>query len=527
MSGLSVDYTSSRGDVIAALRNVSLDLGPQQVLGVLGESGSGKSSLSHALLRLLPRNATITAGSVQYAGRNVLSLSDRELRRLRGASIALISQEPALALNPVLSIGRQIIDVLRAHRRVSQKEAKERARLMLREVGFPEPDRILSAFPHQLSGGQRQRAAIAQALVCSPDLLIADEPLSSLDTITQAEILELLQRMKRELKLAMIFVTHNAGVLSALADRVLVLESGHVRAEGTLDELRGSKDDYVRSLIFPEESLSQDNVGKQQEAKPQLLLQVRNVSKQFVQKRFFSPSKFSVQALRGIDLELGQGSATAIIGRSGSGKTTLARCIAGFEIPDSGEIRIDNEDPKRQRAQVQLIFQDAGSALNPRFTAAQIIAEPLDIAGELSIVQKKERALELMKEVGLDPQWHSRKAAEFSGGQRQRLAVARALAASPRLVILDESLSGIDLPLQAQMLTLLRHLQRHHGLTFLHITHDLNFLPLFADAVIVMDRGQIVERCTPASLPQSSHPATQALLEAGEQLHVPGLEAVL
>jgi ABC-type glutathione transport system ATPase component len=525
--GLSVNYTSTRSEIIPALHNVNLEVAPQQVVGVLGQSGSGKSSLSHAILKMLPGNAGIE-GSIEFGGRDLLKMPERELRGLRGAGIALVSQEPALALNPVLTIGRQIIDVLQAHQRVSYKEAKERARTMLAEVGFSEPDRILSAYPHQLSGGQRQRAAIAQALICSPELVIADEPLSSLDTITQAEILELFKKVKRDLKLSMIFVTHNAGVLSALADRVVVLAAGQVRTQGTIEELSAQKDDdYVRGLIFPEKTLAQEAVCQQKTTDAEVLLEVKNLGKQFTQRRFFSRQKFAVQALEGIDLELGEGTSTAIIGRSGSGKTTLARCIAGFEIPDAGEVKIGGTEEKQRRREVQLIFQDAGTALNPRFTAAEIISEPLDIAGELTITQRKERACQLMKEVGLDPEWHARKAGEFSGGQRQRLALARALAASPRLLILDESLSGLDLPLQAQMLRLLLDLQVRHQLTLLHITHDLNFLPLFAEEVVVMDAGKIVERCIPAKLLHSSHPATRALIEASEQLHLPGLEAAL
>ncbi|MGE5323921.1 MAG: nickel ABC transporter ATP-binding protein NikE [Actinomycetota bacterium] len=525
MRGLSVDYVSASGESISALHDVSLEVRQQQVLGVLGESGSGKSSLSRAILRLLPSNGKVIAGSVEYDGNDILGLTPRLLRELRGAGIALISQEPALALNPVLTIGKQIIDVLRAHARVSKQEAMERTRAMLWDVGFPDPERVGRAYPHQLSGGQRQRAAIAQALICRPGLLIADEPLSSLDTITQAEILDLLQKLKREFNLTVIFITHNARVLSSLADQVVIMRQGRVQARGTLQQIGGEQDDYVRGLIHPEKTLGPGTLKTAGDAfsSARPLVQITNVSKQFVQRRFLSRRKFAVQALKNIQLEIPQGSTVAVIGRSGSGKTTLARCIAGFEQPDDGKIIFAGSN----RRSVQLIFQDAGTALNPRFTAAEAIAEPLEIVRQGSPAQRTQRALQLMEESGLDPAWGERKVGEFSGGQRQRLAIARALAAEPEMLILDESLSGLDLPLQAQILRLLMDLQSRHGLTYLHITHDLNFLPLFANHVIVMDQGTIVEACNPAALFASSHPATRALVEASERLHAPGLEAVL
>jgi len=529
LTGLSIDYLGSDGEVVSALNNVDLEIREGEVLGVLGESGSGKSSLSNAILRLLPPNGRISSGCIEYRGKDLLALSPNELRQVRGAGIALISQEPALALNPVLTISRQMIDVLRAHRRVSKEQAMEQTRAMLREIGFSEPDRVLRAYPHQLSGGQRQRAAIAQALICEPSLLIADEPLSSLDTVTQAEILELLQKLKSEFNLGMMFITHNAGVLSNLAERVAVIEGGRIRACGTLAELSSLDDDYVRSLIFPEKDVGQVPVQAQasdSSLSEEPLLRVRNLSKHFVQQRIFLRRKFAIRALNGIDFEIRKGSTTAVIGRSGSGKTTLARCIAGFEVPDSGEIVFPDAGRNQPHRVVQLIFQDAGTALNPRFTAAETIAEPLVIARQTSADQRSQRVRELMDEVDLDPSGASRKVAEFSGGQRQRIAIARALAASPQLLILDESLSGLDLPLQAQILSLLMDLQSRHGLTYLHITHDLNFLSMFADEVIVMDEGRIVERNAPIALFQSTHPATRLLVEASERLHVPGLEVV-
>lgn len=530
VSALSVDYDAAGGNVVRALRNLDLEIADAESVGVLGESGSGKSSLALALMRLLPRNARVASGSIDYRGRSVLEFPPAQLREMRGGEVALISQEPALALNPVLPLGRQIADVLLAHRKLTRQEVSARCTEMLRQVGFTDPERIMRAYPHELSGGQRQRVAIAQALVCRPKLLIADEPLSSLDAATQAEILDLLQRLKRDLGLAMLFITHNAGALAALADNIVVMREGEAVARGTVDKLRASPDEYVQGILFPEKSLS-NAVHKAGAIDSAPLLEVRGLSKRFVQKRMLSRKQFVVQSLKEIDLVLRTGSTVAVLGRSGSGKSTLARCIAGFETADSGEIVLEGKPAQKNkggaRRRVQMIFQDAATSLNPRFTARQIVAEPLEIARWKSEADRTARAMKLMAEVGLDPDWAPRLAGEFSGGQRQRLALARALAAEPRLLIMDEALSGLDMPLQAQMVRLLMELQARHGLTYLYISHDLNFISLFAQEVVVMDSGRIVEQTTPAKLAQSTHPATRELLEASERLHAPGVEAAV
>lgn len=532
VSSFSVEYDAAGGDVVRALHGIDFEIVPGETVGVLGESGSGKSSLAAALLRLLPRNARVAAGGIEYRGRDLAKFTPEQLRKMRGAEVALISQEPALALNPVLPLGQQILDVLKAHSALGRRQLAPRCREILREVGFEDPERILRAYPHQLSGGQRQRVAIAQALVCHPQLLIADEPLSSLDAATQAEIVDLLERLKREMGLAVVFITHNAGVLWALADQVVIMRKGEVLARGSVDELRRSPDPYVQSVLFPERSIGERRAAARAPARP--LLQVRGLSKKFVQRRMLSRKKFVLQALEGIDLELEAGATVAVLGRSGSGKSTLARCIAGFETPDSGEVLLNGRKLAYSRAgfarewtEAQMIFQEAATSVNPRFTARQVIAEPLEIARWKTGLEQTARALELMEEVGLDPAWAGRLAGEFSGGQRQRLALARALAAGPRLLIMDEALSGLDMPLQAQMVRLMMDLQARHGLACLYISHDLNFVSLFAREIVVMDGGKIVERLTPARLGQSGHPATRALVEASERLHAPGVEAAV
>lgn len=531
-SALSVDYDAAGGDVVRALRNLDLEIADGESVGVLGESGSGKSSLALALLRLLPRNARVVSGRVEYRGRSLAEFSAAQLREMRGGEVALISQEPALALNPVLPLRRQLADVLLAHHKLNRNAVSIRCNEMLREVGFPEPERILRAYPHELSGGQRQRVAIAQALICRPRLLIADEPLSALDAATQAEILELLQRLKRDLRLAMLFITHNAGTLAALADNIIVMREGEVAARDSIAKLQSSadKDEYVQGMLFPEKNLAGEHPSSVSATEEAPLLEVRGLSKKFVQQRMLSRRKFVVQSLTGIDLTLRRGSTVAVLGRSGSGKSTLARCLAGFETPDSGEILLRGKaEAIREgvRRPVQMIFQDAATSLNPRFTARQVIAEPLDIARWKTGAERTVRALALMEEVGLNPEWAVRLAGEFSGGQRQRLALARALAAGPELLIMDEALSGLDMPLQAQMVRLLIDLQLRHALTYLYISHDLNFVSLFAQEVIVMEAGRIVERTTPAGLAGSVNPVTRELVEASERLHAPGVEAAV
>jgi ABC-type glutathione transport system ATPase component len=530
-SALSVDYDAAGGAMVRALRNLDLEIAGGESVGVLGESGSGKSSLALALLRLLPGNARVVSGKVEYRGRSLAEFSAEELRQMRGGEVALISQEPALALNPVLPLRRQLADVLLAHHKLDRDAVSSRCNEMLREVGFPDPERILRAYPHELSGGQRQRVAIAQALICRPRLLIADEPLSALDAATQAEILELLQRLKRDLRLAMLFITHNAGALAALADNIIVMREGEVAARGSIGKLQSSPDEYVQGILFPEKNLAGEPRASGPSADEGPLLEVRGLSKKFVQQRMLSRRKFVVQSLIGIDLSLRRGSTVAMLGRSGSGKSTLARCLAGFETPDSGEVLLQGKPKEAKKAgvrrPVQMIFQDAATSINPRFTARQVIAEPLEIARWKTDAERTVRALALMEEVGLNPEWAPRLAGEFSGGQRQRLALARALAAEPELLIMDEALSGLDMPLQAQMVRLLVRLQSRHGLTYLYISHDLNFISLFAQEVIVMEAGRIVERTTPARLAGSTNPATRELVEASERLHAPGVEAAV
>ena len=527
VSNLNVAYVTGAGEEVPALHNIGFTLEPGETLGITGSSGSGKTTLALTLLGLLPARTQLS-GEIDFQDRK-LAAGSKEIASLRGSGISMIFQEPALALNPVLRVGKQMIHVLRSHGRKKTAELRRDIDQAFREAGLSNPDRIAHAYPHQLSGGERQRVAIAQALVCGPRLLIADEPLSSLDPVTQEEILELLKRLKRELQLSLLFITHSSAILSVIADRVLIMRAGEIIASGPLSELREKASDrYVNALLSPAHEISKPRAARSDDrelAEGTPLLQVSHVSKRLVQSHFLFREKFAVFALRNVNLEIPTATTTALIGESGSGKSTLARCIAGFESINTGQILFNGSATKSHNApkQVQLIFQDAATALNPRLTAARLIAEPLELARWGDGKEREQRVLELMEEVNLDPDWRFRLPHQFSGGQKQRIVIARALSLNPQLLILDEALSGLDLPLQARMVQLLLKLQSKYRLSYLYISHDLNFLSLFAEEIAVMHEGTIVERLAAKDLSRATHPHTQALFASSRKLHAPGL----
>jgi ABC-type glutathione transport system ATPase component len=526
VSNLNVTYVTGRHEGVPALRNINFTLEEGETLGITGASGSGKTTLGLALLGLLPARTQLS-GQIDFQGK-AFDAGSKEIACLRGSHISMIFQEPALALNPVLRVGKQMLHVLRSHGRKKTAELRRQIDQSLQEAGLGNPSRVAHAYPHQLSGGERQRVAIAQALVCRPRLLIADEPLSSLDPITQEEGLELLQRLKRELHVSLLFITHSSAILSAVADRVLIMRAGEIIASGSLAKLREkASDTYVQELLSPTQQISNGKVAQYEPAQTDSLplLQVAHVSKRLVHSHFLFREKFAVFALRNVNLEIQAGTTTALIGESGSGKSTLARCIAGFESIDTGQILLNGSAVKPPVApkQVQLIFQDAATALNPRLTVAQLIGEPLALAKWGDQNQRERRVIELMEEVELDPDARSRLPHQFSGGQKQRIAIARALSLNPQILIFDEALSGLDLPLQARIVQLLLKLQSRYRLSYLYISHDLNFLSLFAGEIAVMHEGTIVERLAPKDLPRATHPHTQALFSSSRKLHAAGL----
>lgn len=522
---LSISYAGASGPIRAADR-VSFSIGRGEAVGFLGESGSGKTSIALAILGLLPRHAAVS-GSVCFDDRELIGLSERQLETIRGARIGIIYQEPELALNPVLSVGAQISEVIRAHLPLKADARRARVFALLKETGFGETAaRIFASYPHQLSGGERQRILIAQALACDPDLIIADEPTASLDAAIQAEILGVLRELRRRRRLSCLFISHNPAVLSAVADRLLVLSAGRIVEEGALDRvLQRPTHAYTRTIVeaIPRGLQARPADGDEPEEARGTLLEIQDLTKTYARRRGLARVRETVTALAGASLAIAAESTMAIVGASGSGKSTLARCAARLEDPDSGEIRyrgadvtrLDGPGLRRFRRDVQLILQDPAGALNPRFSAEEIIAEPLVVHGIGTPRDRRARVRELMAEVGLPTARAGDVPASFSGGQRQRLAIARALALGPTLLICDEAFSGLDLPVQRQILDLLARLRDARALTCLVISHDLALVSRIADRIAVMHEGRIVECAGAHELRRTPrHPQTRVLLSA-------------
>ncbi|MGW1177282.1 ABC transporter ATP-binding protein [Kitasatospora sp. NPDC002543] len=503
----------------AAVDGVSFDLAAGDTLGIVGESGSGKSTTALALLRMLPPGGRITAGSVELAGQDLAALPEDALRALRGRRIAMVFQDPMSSLNPVLTVGRQLDEALRAHGGPSRKaERRERAAELLDLVGIPDATGRLRDHPHRFSGGQRQRIMIALALAHDAEVLVADEPTTALDPTVQQQILRLLTRINRETGTALVVISHDLGVIARTCRRLLVMRHGRVVERGAAaDLLTHPEHPYTRELLAAVPRLEEPSraaANSTPGAEP--LLTVRGLTKTYGSRRR------TVTALHGVDLDLHPGETLGLVGESGSGKSTLARALVQAQAPSAGSIRFRGEEPSNRAPgrDIQLVFQDPYSSLNPRMTAGQIIAEPL-IAHRLGDrEQRAARVAELMAQVGLDPATADRHPRAFSGGQRQRIGIARALAPEPSVLICDEPVSALDVSVQAQVIDLLARLQRELGLAVLFIAHDLAVVRRVSHRIAVMHRGRIVET-GPADrvVTAPEHPYTAELLAA-----VPSLE---
>lgn len=518
IEGLNVDFALPTGTV-RAVSNASLAIHENETLALVGESGSGKSVTATALMRLLPEMAKVS-GAIRFDGENLIEASPRRIRALRGNDISMVFQEPMTSLNPLQRIGRQIAEVLEKHRRLRGREAHRRVLSLLAQVGIPEPERRIKSLPHELSGGQRQRVMIAMALACEPRLLIADEPTTALDVTVQAQILDLLRDLQRRYGMAILFITHDLGLVRRFAERVCVMQRGELIESGTTAEVFARpQHDYTRMLLDAE---PRGHKAPADESAP-VLLEARDVQVRFaLKKRLFGRDDY-FEAVRGIDLSVRRGQTVGIVGESGSGKSTLGRALLRL-LESRGALRFEDTDisafDKSQmrplRSRMQMVFQDPFGSLSPRLTVGEIISEGLWVHfPEFDRREREQRVIEVLEEVALDPLMRKRYPHEFSGGQRQRIAIARALVLKPEFLLLDEPTSALDRSVQMTVITLLRALQQKHGLTYLFISHDLAVVRALADTVLVMKEGEVVEQGSAEEIfarPQQAY--TRALLAA-------------
>jgi peptide/nickel transport system ATP-binding protein len=522
---LRVEF-STEGGVVHAVNGVSFALEQGRTLGIVGESGSGKSVCALSAMGLIRAEGARVGGRIQFEGVDLLTLTERRMRALRGNELAMVFQDPLSSLHPLYRVGVQIVEAIRAHREVSRRAAREQTIALLELVGIPEPSRRVDAYPHELSGGMRQRAMIAMALANEPKLLIADEPTTALDVTVQAQILALLRHLREELGMALLLITHDLGVVAEMADEIAVMQAGLIVERGSAEQVLSTpRHPYTRGLLRSSPTLERDDQNRREAVAPAPpLLQVRDLVKRFPITRgvVFQRQVAHVEAVAGISFELRRGEALGLVGETGCGKSTTARLIMRLLEPTDGEIRFEGHDIahlrgqalKAARREMQIVFQDPYSSLNPRKTAGSIVGEPFAIHGLHPDRAERRRVVgELLDRVGLRPEHHNRYPHEFSGGQRQRIGIARALALRPKLLIADEPVSALDVTIQAQILELLRELQRELGLTLLLISHDLAVVRQMADRVAVMRAGKIVELAPNETLYSSpAHPYTRELL---------------
>ncbi|CDU04171.1 Glutathione import ATP-binding protein gsiA [Vibrio coralliirubri] len=499
VNNLSVSFTTNDG-IIDAVKKVNFTLNSSETLAIVGESGSGKSVSSNALMRLLPDNAIIDQQSdIEFEGQSILGKTEREMQSIRGDRIGMIFQEPMTSLNPYLRVGIQVAEAIMCHRNVSKSKAKQRVLELFNLVHLPMPDQAYTKYPHEFSGGQLQRIMIAMALINEPDILIADEPTTALDVTVQAEVLSLIKEIQGKMGMAILFITHDLGVVKHFADRVLVMCKGELVEEGQTQELFDNpKHDYTRMLI---NSIPKGAKVPVEATAPELLC-ADDIRVQFLVKSHFIKSKSQYfEAVKGISLNLKQGETLGIVGESGSGKSTLGRALIGL-LPSSGRIvykgqdvsLLNDKERHKLKKDVQMVFQDPYGSLSPRMTVGEIITEGLTVhQPHLSKKERLERARKALIEVRLEPNSINRYPHEFSGGQRQRIAIARALILEPSFILLDEPTSALDRSVQLTVIDLLKDIQAKHNIGFLFISHDLSVVKALSDRVLVMQKGEVME----------------------------------
>ncbi|GAB1308184.1 ABC transporter ATP-binding protein [Urechidicola sp. KH5] len=529
IQNLNISFTSEN-EHNQVIHNVSYYLNENEILGIVGESGSGKSVTSMAVMGLLPEKTAKIEGEILFQNQDLKSLSNKAFQALRGNHIAMIFQEPMTSLNPSLTCGFQVMEILQQHTDLSQKEINEEVISLFEKVKLPRPKEIFNQYPHQISGGQKQRVMIAMAIACKPQILIADEPTTALDVTVQKEIIELLKELQKETGMSVVFISHDLGLVSEIANRVVVMFKGKVVETGSAKEVfLNPQEEYTKALIYSKPSLKErlkklptvaDFVNKQ--VKKEILsaadrkkrheiiysqnpiLEVKNLKTYYKSKKpLFGKAASDVKAVDDVSFKIYEGETVGLVGESGCGKSTLGRTILGLEQITDGELwykgspiyNMTSSERKALGKEIQLIFQDPYSSLNPRIPVGKAILEPMKVHGILnSDKERKIYVLELLEKVGLEKEHFYRYPHEFSGGQRQRIGIARTIALKPKLIICDESVSALDVSVQAQVLNLLNDLKETFQFTYIFISHDLSVVKFMSDQLLVMHQGKLVEQ---------------------------------
>ena len=525
---LNISFLTEEGETNVAT-NINFSLVKNEILGIVGESGSGKSVTSLAVLGLLPKKKSIIEGSIIFNDVELLRLTDKELQQIRGNRISMIFQEPMSSLNPSLTCGFQVMEILLEHKKMDKSAAKKKVIELFHQVKLPRVEAMYNQYPHQLSGGQKQRVMIAMAIACKPEILIADEPTTALDVTVQKEIIKLLKELQIETGMSIIFISHDLSLVSEIADRMLVMQHGVIVEQGnTKNIFKNPENIYTKALINSKPSLQKrlkklptvedfltgklesdliSTVERQKTHKliysKTALLEIQNLKTYFsTPKSFFSKNHATVKAVDNVSLKVYEGETLGLVGESGCGKTTLGRTILHLEKATSGNIfykgkeitKLSLAEIKKLRKEVQIIFQDPFSSLNPRLPVGKAIEEPMKVHKLYnSEKERKEKTLEILSRVGLEEEHYNRYPHEFSGGQRQRIGIARTIALQPKLIICDESVSALDVSVQAQVLNLLNELKNDFGFTYIFISHDLAVVKYMADQLAVMNQGKIEE----------------------------------
>lgn len=550
VENLTISFKREK-EFIPVVHQLTYELYENEILGIVGESGSGKSVSSLAIMGLLPSAISkIANGSIVFEGKDISLLSDQEFQKIRGNEIAMIFQEPMSSLNPSMKCGMQVAEILEIHTSLSKKEIKNQVISLFEKVKLPNPEELFSKYPHQISGGQKQRVMIAMAIACKPKILIADEPTTALDVTVQKEIIQLLKELQRETKMSILFISHDLSLVSEIANRVLVMYKGQIVEQGIAKEIfEKPQHNYTKALIasrpsldfrlkrlptiqdFLKESFKSEIVSAEERNKNQLkiysklpLLEVKNIGKDYFSSVGLFGKQHSFKAVNEVSFKIYEGETVGLVGESGCGKSTLGNAILQLDKATSGQIlykgnditNLNKEDIRKLRKEIQIIFQDPYSSLNPRIPIGKAIMEPMKVHGLFANdAERKAKTIEILERVGLGESFFNRYPHEFSGGQRQRIGIARTIALQPKLIVCDESVSALDISVQAQVLNLLNELKENFGFTYIFISHDLAVVKYMSDQVLVMNKGKIEEIADADELyahPKSEY--TKKLIEA-------------